>query len=299
MHTLADTLEGLNTCLPAFLFAPRAAVRLREAAAQIPSALAAAFGFECRLQDDDRVDLLYCTVPSGAAALAEAQPVLRGFAAAWPACVPDVWVEHDLDGPHARPSVFFHLRDAAVEDIAGLSRLLDVPLSEVDRQFVATVIDALPADAALDQVGWMLSRPGAPLRCVVRLPCAGVVGWLRRVGWPGDLAAVESAVAFLAAHCDYIVIGLDTCSETLGLEAHFRGRRQPSVEPRWATLLQALVAAEVCRPAKRDALLALPRSVADPSMLLTDCLLILTHVKVTVPAGGAKAYFGFLRVPRC
>jgi hypothetical protein len=296
MHTLGDSVGALDALLPGALFSVRARQRVGEVAGAIPSCAARAYGFECRLDNRDRVDLLYCVTPEEAHACAE--PTVERLVRAWPSFVRDLWLEHDVPGARV-PSVFFHLGEASTADVIALAALIDGAVPSPVRASLERLLQALPAGAVLDQVGWMRSRPDARMRCVVRLGFGEVMPWLGAIGWEGDRAAVETRLAMLASLSDYTVVNVDLgdgAPSPLGLEAHYHRRRQPAQEPRWGRLLDALVEEGLCLPAKRDGLLELPIRAADPSIWATDCILILSHVKIT--ADEAKAYVGFLRVAK-
>lgn len=288
MHTLRDTTEGLAALIPPALIGSQARQRLLRVAADIPSTVATAWGFECRLDDDERVDFLYCVTPQDGLDLAVCEPALADFARAWPACVPHVWVEHDVTGglPLA-PSIFYHLTPRATDaDIASL----------VPQARTARLRPLLQGSAVLDQVGRMDGRAGAPARYVVTCAARDATDIVRSFGAALDFEAFERTAAWLDTACDHVALDLEDDASGAGIEAHFQKRRQPRDEPRWAALLDRLVEDGRCRADKRDALLQLPRVSADPSIWGTACILILSHLKISLPGGAVKAYLGFLRV---
>jgi hypothetical protein len=264
-------------------------------------------------EQEQQVDLLQCVMAGesepailGAAALAvasagdgAAHPAwtrLHRFCTLWsdPSLllhrgVREAWLEFDLDGctPGAPPpSIFFGLRSEVPPDevYAVVQEALSVLLGESGRTRPAlrrcfeTGIDGVWPN----QVGVMLSRDTDALRlCTQMREIDLVVPFLRRAGWPVRAGELEQLIAeMLHSIGPRVMVAIDVGASVhpkVGLELHLA--KQPADQPRWAALFDALVARELCIPAKRDALLAWPGTsvpiggaVAWPECLIVESL---------------------------
>jgi hypothetical protein len=113
----------------------------------------------------------------------------------------------------------------------------------------------------------MLARPVDALRvCVLGLEYGKAVSFLRRVGWPGDLAELDRRLAPLTANAETFILDLDVGDAvlpTLGLECFAGEDGDPDLVERWTSFLDPLVRAELCRPERRQALLGWPLVVRE------------------------------------
>ena len=171
--------------------------------------------------------------------------------------------------------------------------------------------------ARLSHVGVMLGRSPAALRVQISdLPLRNLRGYLKRIGWAGDVAQVVELARMLLDHGDLMVLCLDVAGGELipraGLECFFAQRH--GVDPRWPPLLDRLVELGLCAPEKATALLRWPGTTApiDDGVRWPEDLIVrslsrspgelgviqrrLSHVKLTYAPGApvsAKAYFGY------
>ncbi|MBL8481880.1 MAG: terpene cyclase/mutase family protein [Rhodocyclaceae bacterium] len=233
----------------------------------------------------------------------------------------EVWLELD-----AKPaagifplSVFLRLaklssqaQQEAIEDAAAV---LDLALPDAGRTAVARSLGACPPGAAVTHVGFMLGRPGQPLRLVIeRVPFDGMADYLARAGWPGDAQAAQRQVDWLFTHADRIRLALavsDGLRDELGFEC-FVGRENGS-DPRFACLLDLLMRQGYCSPEARRRVLAWPAPLtpvsvteAWPTPLMLDALIRggnalgwldcrISHIKLSTDRNRpAKAYLGFV-----
>jgi hypothetical protein len=238
-----------------------------------------------------------------------------------------VFFEFDVDGEPDRipiPSFFLafdahaRLRLDALEE--GMTLLLGEPLSPAVRQHVSRCINALPEQARLYSGGAMLSRVFSGVRLYLcGVPRSSVAGYLKAVGWPGEIAEVLALIQWLPPFLETVEIALDvgeTMLPRVGLECHVFGVSLPEAKAKWTELLDILVAKGLCLPSKRDALLAWmghshARSIAgpwpadihkEPDAAGSDVMRVLTrtinHIKVVHHPGRsleAKAYFTLLQ----
>jgi hypothetical protein len=145
--------------------------------------------------------------------------------------------------------------------------LLGKVITPSRRDALMRCFEALPAGSRAFQVGVMLARPVDALRvCVLGLEYGKAVSFLRRVGWPGDLAELDRRLAPLTANAETFILDLDVGDAvlpTLGLECFAGEDGDPDLVERWTSFLDPLVRAELCRPERRQALLEWPLVVRE------------------------------------
>lgn len=197
---------------------------------------------------------------------------LRSFLHRWSepggpfAAVSQLWLEFDLGGDSAEtpvPIVSARL-DAGPPAGEGVAWLADSlwpalrgrPLSPVQRDLVHFCCREIPASGRLLYVFSLLSRPGDAIRLeIVGVDPTSLGGYLRRVA--PQIAEAAETVAPLFAGVERIHLSFDIGAEILprvGIEGSFP--RRPARQPRWRELFDRLVAAGLCAPAERDAILA-------------------------------------------
>jgi len=123
----------------------------------------------------------------------------------------------------------------------------------------------VPAGAAVYYIGVMLSRQPPTVRvCLAGLHGERLYDYVRRIGWPGSEARLREALGAITAvstrgsrvapatlvHVDIA----DTIQPVMGIEYVFNRRRQLHGTISEQPLLDRLVTAGLCTPAKRDAL---------------------------------------------
>jgi hypothetical protein len=309
---VGDLLDTLAQPLAALL-GPASAAGLRASVLDLPSGAISTIGFERTLADPAApVDLALRLAPPDrlrrfGAQLAHGNPVLGALVDALCAPEPtihDAWLEHDLGSGDATapPSLFAApLAAAAASPLAGLLRAAPAEHAALD-----ALLAALDADDAVQQIGVMHGRAGAPLRCILHSTTPGRtpgLDALRRSGWAGDLAAVERYAPLVPLR-----------SVALGFAPDGRPDARAAVElvlP-WPDdvdrLLAALEADGLAAPGSRAALLAwhghapLVGPVAEPFAPLVELtggrrrpalVRRVNHVKLTLAPGRpptAKAY---------
>ncbi len=208
---------------------------------------------------------------------------LHDFGAAWAApgggpltALDDVWLELDLrERPEGlpAPSLFFDPQRDARGQGAGLpadvlaARLAAAhrcaagwPLTPAVAACLNRVLAVAPLRRHLFQVGFMLAREAGGVRLVAAVPSAeDLLETLAACGWPGDAVAARDLAQTAFAVADTVALHLDvgeSVAPVLGLEIVFEARREPRREPRWAVLLDGLVAGGLCTPGKRAGMLA-------------------------------------------
>lgn len=279
-------LDSNRPFFPAGLVSPQALENIWPIAKRLPPV--SNIALECRLQaQTNDVDFIPQFIAKGGSGERLADPAgqpdhpiwqrIQAFCRQWRQPdsllydgVREIWLEFDVSGPAPEsplPSLFigFHSNQQRVAHrhfTELTTRLLQPALLTPPLGDLLTLCFAgLPAGATLFSVGFMLARHYDKARiCVGHLPKSEAIPYLRRVGWPGDLAAVGRLLADVLPLVDEFGLALDVGQEMaprLGLECYLF-QPNPKREGRWADLLAYLVAANQCSPEKQQALLAWP-----------------------------------------
>ena len=176
-----------------------------------------------------------------------------------------VWLEFDTassDQAVQSPSIFFSTGHGA--DRRGLALALAERLqggSGATAACLEKVFSSPYAQESLFQIGTMLARTGGALRlCLGLCHPLSIVPFLREIGWPGPLpeltALLDQLVAWGARLSLQIDVG-DAVGPKVGVECYApSGERILGQTEAWRPMLDGLVAAGLCLPQKRDALLA-------------------------------------------
>ena len=223
----SSVLQAVTPHLPAELVGGGQLEPCRQIAAELRTAVDG-FYFECRLDDDPRVDFLVLTGNRlGAAPQLEATlgperaagawqrnlSLLRGWAGADAALegAPAAWLEYDIDArfdaraPVASPSLcvessYFSrfVADPTIDHESARRRAygaLRHLVSESRRarveQVVSDCIAALPEGGSLVYVSEMLTREPSVTKLYVALSKARVCEFLRSIAWPGERSQVD------------------------------------------------------------------------------------------------------------
>lgn len=222
------------------------------------------------------VDALCATFPAWAE--------LRRFARAWAlpdhdaaAFVKNVWIELDLiaaaratppaDGLQ-QPSVFWGPDRLGRDDwhrFEALAAFVSEHFSPFPKALplarLEGAVRGLPDGAQVFQLGAMQSRGDVMLRmCVNQIDAATIPGWLAAQQWPGDVAALETALRVVgplartfALDVDFTAVGI---GPKIGIECY---QHWPELETaQWQPLLDHIGTLGLLRDAKRDAITAYP-----------------------------------------
>ena len=240
--------------------------------------------------------------------------------------VEELWLELDNTGSSGIPplSVFIRLPETPAQSlplqtVERLLSALGAGLNVARLDALERCLGACSAKAGLSHLGLMTGRPGAPVRLIVDgVDAEGISTFLDLAGYLGNTALVQQYADQLFAHADRIRLALtvgDCLQPVLGLEC-FIGRPGEN-DPRWRCILDLLVREGLCRPERRDRILAWPKALTPavasgdwPHPLVLDALVRspgeigwldcrISHVKITLGedrAPSAKAYFGFLAI---
>jgi hypothetical protein len=240
--------------------------------------------------------------------------------------IEDIFLEFDVAGPPPEvpiPSFFIDFEKPArrrletMEEALGL--LWGEPISPAVRERVVACLEALPEGAHVFAVGAMFSRRFDGVRlCFHGMRPEAIPGYLARVGWPGEPAALAALISQVIDRSERMALCLDVSASVLprvGVECQMVESMEAGTE-QWTLLLDRLVERGLCLQAKRDALLAWLghiHSRANPELFPEELLAQgralgpeavaaflrrISHIKLVHTPGQppeAKAYLGFLQ----
>lgn len=243
--------------------------------------------------------------------------------------VDSVWLEFDTSQSlqQVMPGIFFASLEAQIFQssyadhcqaiqtaFAHLPYLADN--REIQRQ-LQRCLDCLPAEARIYALGDLNGRSVKQLRvAIAQAPTHKLPRFLSDIGWPGDYQVVDSLIRQVAPDVSAVSIDLDIGDGVLpqiGLEFTNPNRFQRQW---WQEMLDRLVEAGFCLPARRNALLewqGYTNETANPDIWPNDlvqtshlvppiyCLIVrfINHLKVVYKPGQpieAKAYFAAKQV---
>ncbi len=156
----------------------------------------------------------------------------------WLGLLDNIWLEADtasatgagLDACLDRPNLFWGPNgrtEGSDRELLGRLESLGERFYGLkpDRSRMAAIVDALPLDAFVFQMGIMGARTMPVVRlCVKNLDTDRQVRWLADIGWPGDRAALRDTLTRLEPVCGEIALDLDILpnriGERLGLEVY-------------------------------------------------------------------------------
>jgi hypothetical protein len=142
-----------------------------------------------------------------------------------------------------------------------LEYLLGQPLSPLIKKNLLACFEALPPGGRIIHLGSMQTRQPPVLKVYGLLPRQGLLAYLAAIGWPGSPAEIENILTTFGpttaiARPD-LALGASILPR-MGLE--FSHPASPQDDQTQQRLLNQCVAAGLCTPEKRDALLTWPGS---------------------------------------
>jgi hypothetical protein len=177
--------------------------------------------------------------------------------------VPSIVCEVDQDGDNFGdvPAVFFNRVKGDASSVAAIYRLtnslLSRPVSPATETMLRRVVDSMPPESIVLCIGYMLSRPDAPVRFELTEmdPKRSLPAYLRAIGWPGDIGRVADTIEALPNLARAFDLGLafdvsDVVGPRLGLEFVFRNRTDHDAA--LADALDDLISAGLCTPGWRE-----------------------------------------------
>lgn len=278
--------------------------------------------FECRLDDDPRVDFLACApkddggdhltaryIDARARLATGAFEVLAEWARPGPlnTAASTVWLEYDVpregSGALAQPFAFVRLEpvswgarpiatplEVALDVLVRVHGLADPPVETLRRCEAA-----LPLLGQICHVAVLPHRQVRDVRIHFGLPHHDLCRYLAAIAWPGDMAQVRAWLPAWQVGLDVAGFQLDVgeaVAPNLGMEFYLPS--SPKVDARWAPLFDRLAGSGLCTREKVEAIALWPGTSIDPVRGCRVEKILL--VKVALDRGGAvaaKAYLAF------
>lgn len=272
---LAPLLDVLRPTLPEQLVPADCFLRIRQLSQGVPPG-ACWVAFECRLEEDPRVDFAVALAGSreerdaAAAALSKlgstasvwsVQPLLTEWLRSGSLLheeVPRLWIEYDLPATSApRDFVFVSLEPRHPFALSPLgapgvraTRITEQALALLQGggqagqalPILSAILDSLPPGGLLRHVAITPHRGHHDLRIHVTLPLRALSHWLRRISWPGDPRRLEQLLTLCGEDFMYAGVQLSAGSELrpyLGIELCCDA--SPSQTSAWRDLFARLI----------------------------------------------------------
>jgi hypothetical protein len=302
-HLVSEAFDILEPDFPSALFSPSAIAGLRSVIPVLAPVCGIQLGFECRLNDDSRVDLLQCLIASRGHIQTFRQTInstsanenavsdavwerIQILCARWceggsflSKSLQDLWLEFDVEAAYEsrpRPSLFVGLhpdlhdweqRFLAAKDVLTTLNAEAISHSAL-KDNLGHCFKVCAGRASLSHVGVMLARPIPVVRvCVQGLKLSEIPVFLLDVEWPGDLTQVKNLLETAGPMIDEIHLILDVgenCVTYPRLGLEcFIALSETSVA-KWGTFSQWLVEQGLCSAAKRADLLDWHRPLTPP-----------------------------------
>ena len=313
--SFADVLRMVRSVVPAALVDERGWMRLKARAGNLPpSAADAMFGFECRLDHREASADLLLSAPPGApfadtlirvgpagdpstTSPARLLSAMEQAGSPFAPVVDLVALEYDVTDVEHAPAPGVFLRSAAESGYADPCALtgaiaLAAGWNEdpCEANAVTRVLAAVPPGAAVRWAGAFPGRRRA-VRLLIRALGDGVAAFLTRVGWRGDVAAVEEIVTqFRACGVDNHVLALDVADGHVAPRVGLELSRTGSSFGGWQQAQEMMVREGWCLPEKAAALGGATRSEWLFSAAgISELHCGIHHIKVAVLQGSDAA----------
>lgn len=328
--TLKDTFHIIQKSTPLAFFRAPYYSRIASCAGLFPDAITDSLGFECRLNDNSRVDFGFCcsnknsvteflakhtVLPEhhqrllGGKQWQKMRDFLRGWYASRPLRenIVNMHLEYDTHQPDCMyrvPSLFFRPRDLnrSIADLTwiterALPTLQGGPLSQRQKEVFQRCIENLPTGAKVSQIGLMLSRKSRALRLCIR----GVAGehfqeYLQRIGYTGIASQAQAVLEKLSSVGGKIDLQIDFTDKVHGRLAFECGYSEQYVEYDWFIFLERLEKLGLCTSEKKLLLMqwaGVFLNTMSANLLPVIFVKFINHIKVQYIPGkplAAKAY---------
>ena len=212
----ADTFERVVRYLPKGLFSDRSVALLRSMTGRVPDPLADSFALECRLSEEDDVDLTVSgrrltadrmhSIERSTGEMTEVAHIVQRtdeVMSRAPSGIEALHVEYDArdaDGGQGSPGLYIQFALGEDFDSPDTLRLAVEALhpdisSGVRCARIRDVLEALPPGAVLRHLGAFSSRPGNTTRLsIAGLDIDATPALLERIRWAGDPAPMFERV---------------------------------------------------------------------------------------------------------
>ncbi|MBN1198520.1 MAG: hypothetical protein JXA23_04140 [Bacteroidales bacterium] len=160
-------------------------------------------------------------------------------------------------------------------------------------------VEALPDGAGLYQTGFMVPRKTEAIRLIITgIREKDLIGYLTKIGWPGEQQVIETMIGRYAPLFDYTVLNIHIGEVVLpfaGMEMYLRRMRQPQWEPRWKDIFNTLVSDNLALEKKCEGLIRFCGKNTKTILYPVQYINGINHLKFVYKPGQpteCKAYFG-------
>lgn len=287
-RSMNDYLQVATQYLPKELITQSAIERINEVATLLPQAPLVIFESHLGKEKLD-LDFLVCTTPdyvlnqklAPLISNYSAWEKVHKFSQAWQRNsensllrqgVDSIWLEFDTTRINQKvviPGIFFASMEVHANATTSLAEHAEIVWETLDhlsspatktalfKTKLTQILQALPKNGRIYALGGMNGRSSENIRIAIcNIHPDTLFPFLEKINWPGNKQAIRKIVHNLMPDIDFLNLDFDlgdTLSPMLGIEFTTRHRFQKDW---WQTLLEQLVANNLCLPSKRDSLLA-------------------------------------------
>lgn len=280
-YSIADLVAPIRSKIVDRLVSEENMVALEQLLHALPGGTSSFFGFECDLRTPCKLDFLFCatqkekhsSVLAGSSTVSlpmewfddECWKKVRQFAQAWDDenspifnQLENVWLEFDTssgDPPHS-PNIFFGISEEFWSSKASMGGLIGDCLDIIDPSILTesvldnlvSVVNWLPENAGVFQVGLMLARPNNQIRlCLRGLSLVQIKKLVADLNFPVNARMLQKELSPFVGSSTSVALSIDVGEKfggKVGVECYF-GHDSETVE-RVKGFLSLLDAKNMC-----------------------------------------------------
>ena len=337
-----DHFNSIASSLQPQLLSEQCAVSLNELCSFFPFDITSEFGFESRLGKNEAFCDFFLKIKkntpgseilAGKSTFSSLSPLLlrepkwqkivkifdiwTTAGSSLATVVEEFWLEFDYQDSayNTTPNIFLGFAENREEsrDVQWESRLrtldeiydilFEIPFPPALARNLRTCITALPDNAGLKHIGFMIPRQAEAVRLIlVNLEADKLEQYLKVIGWPGNYQEVRKMIDSYSAFFSYFVFNLNTGESVdpyLGIEMYFPKLLQPQFDNRWDIAFDFLESGKLLTHEKRVALTRFCGVRKVSGIFPVSYYNGISHLKVVYRQNSpaeCKAYFGtFIR----
>lgn len=338
--TFCDHLRMFSPGFHPELFSGKSVIALEELCSLLPFDIACDFGFESRLGKNEAFCDFFLKIKkntpgseilAGKSTFSSLSPLLlrepiwqkivkifdiwTTAGSSLALVVEEFWLEFDYQDAsyNFTPNIFFGIAEN-MEENRGMqweSRLrvldeiydilLDIPFPPALAKNLRACITALPDNAGLKHIGFMIPRQAEAVRLIlVNLQTDKLEQYLKDIQWPGNYQEVRQMVDSYSAFFNYFVFNINigvSVDPYLGMEMYFHKLLQPQFDNRWDAAFDFLESGKLLTHEKRAALTSFCGVRKVSGIFPVSYFKGISHLKLVYKQNSeaeCKAYFGTL-----
>ena len=337
-----DHFDSIASALQPQLLSEKCAVSLNELCSFFPFDITSEFGFESRLGKNEAFCDFFLKIKkntpgseilAGKSTFSSLSPLLlresiwqkivkifdiwTTAGSSLALLVEEFWLEFDYQDSsyNITPNIFFGIIENK-EDSRGMQWesglrvldeiydiLFDIPFPPALAKNLRSCITALPDNAGLKHIGFMIPRQTEAVRLIlVNLETNRLEQYLKEIRWPGNYQEVRQMVDGYSAIFNYFVFNInigESVDPYLGIEMYFPKLLQPQFNNRWNVAFDFLESEKLLAHEKRVALTGFCSVRKVSGIFPVSYYNGISHLKVVYRQNSqaeCKAYFGtFIR----